>query len=163
MEVRIAGIVRESVVDGPGIRYAIFAQGCPHLCKSCHNPETHDMSGGSFYDISAIIGEIEDNPLLDGVTFSGGEPFCQCAAFSEIAKRLSDKYNIRCYTGYLYEELKAMNKPEVDELLSYIDVLVDGRYIDELRDFRLRFKGSSNQREIYCKKSIAEGRLVLVE
>ncbi|MDR1753816.1 MAG: anaerobic ribonucleoside-triphosphate reductase activating protein [Eubacterium sp.] len=162
MKIRLAGIKKESIVDGPGLRFTIFAQGCPHGCKGCHNPSTHEMQGGEFYDIYDLAVEIMKNPLLDGVTFSGGEPFCQPVEFLEIAKALGKKYSIYCYTGYLFEELVSKGGTTRD-LLSKIDVLIDGPYIDEKRSIEIKFKGSLNQRIIDCKKSLVEGKVILFE
>ena len=106
--IRIAGVVRESIVDGPGLRLAVFCQGCPHGCKDCHNPDTHDFCGGYDCEISKIVEAVKANPLLDGVTFSGGEPFCQPAAFCSLAAALKEArpdLNLMAYSGYTYEEL----------------------------------------------------------
>ena len=106
--IRIAGIVRESIVDGPGLRFAVFCQGCPHGCPGCHNQETHDFNGGYDCDISKIVDAVDKDPLLDGVTFSGGEPFCQPGAFSALAEEIKKRgLNIMAYSGYTYEELTA--------------------------------------------------------
>lgn len=147
--IRIAGIVRESIVDGYVIRFVVFAQGCPHNCEGCHNPETHDFAGGYDCDIETILDAIGENPLLDGVTFSGGEPFCQPVAFYELAKCIHERYpklNITIYTGFTYEDLL---QGEVERpLLSMADYLVDGRYVEAERDLTLQFRGSRNQRII---------------
>ena len=101
MEIRIAGIESESIVDGPGLRYVVFSQGCTHNCQGCHNPETHSFFGGTVDETSRIVGEILENPLLSGVTFSGGDPFSQPEPFIDIAERLKGKgLGIWCYTGY---------------------------------------------------------------
>ena len=105
-ELRIAGLVNDSIVDGPGIRYTIFVQGCPHHCPGCHNPDTHSFSGGSITDTGELLEKIKQNPLLDGVTFSGGEPFCQAAVLAELGKQIKQLgLNIVTYTGYTFEEL----------------------------------------------------------
>lgn len=149
--IRIAGIVNESVVDGKGIRCTIFVQGCLHDCKGCHNPHTHSLAGGTVMRLCDITEIIEANPLLDGITLSGGEPFLypdELADLSEWAQE--NRLNVWCYTGYTYEELLelAEEKPQVARLLESIDVLVDGRFEEDKTDFRLKFKGSSNQRII---------------
>ena len=149
--IRIAGVVRESIVDGPGIRYVVFAQGCHRKCGGCHNESTHDFSGGKDADINEIMSDIEKNPLLSGVTFSGGEPFCQPEGFLSFARKLKEKkINIVCYTGYTLEELIALQeeKKSVGKLLDNIDILIDGPFIFEKRDLTLQFRGSSNQRYI---------------
>lgn len=148
MKIRIAGIVPESIVDGEGIRFAIFMQGCLRNCKGCHNPHTHDLNGGKVVDTSELIEQIKKNPLLTGITLTGGEPFLQispAAELAQVAKNLG--LDVWCYTGYKFEELP----PESDNLLKFVDVLVDGEYIEELRDLELNFRGSKNQRIIKLK------------
>lgn len=163
-ELKIAGIIRESIVDGPGIRFVVFAQGCPHHCKDCHNPETWAYDGGSATTPDKIMNEINKNPLLSGVTFSGGEPFCQPEGMAELAQLCKARgLNVISYTGYLYEELleKAKSEPAVMKLLKQIDVLVDGPFITALKSYELKFKGSSNQRAIDVKKSLEQNKPVL--
>ncbi|MCX7749596.1 MAG: anaerobic ribonucleoside-triphosphate reductase activating protein [Clostridia bacterium] len=150
-QIRIAGIEKESIVDGPGIRYVVFAQGCKHNCPGCHNPETHSFQGGRMVDIDAILKQIESNPLLDGITLSGGEPFEQAEGLAELAKRVKQKgLQVVTYTGYTYEEI--LNKSSImagwDRLLQYTDILVDGRFEAEKRNLLLKFRGSDNQRMI---------------
>lgn len=158
MKIRIAGIISESFVDGAGIRYAIFMQGCLRNCKGCHNPATHDLNGGKILDTDEIISAIKKNPLLTGITLSGGEPFLQIAPALEIACAAKNlNLNVWCYTGYRFENIPA----EASELLKNIDVLVDGEYIEELRDLELNFRGSSNQRIIDLNKTRAENKIVL--
>ena len=164
--IRMAGVVRESIVDGPGLRLTVFCQGCPHGCKGCHNQETHDFNGGYDCDISQIVDAVASNPLLDGVTFSGGEPFCQPEAFFSLAmalKEMRSDLNLMAYSGYTYEELKEMHDESVDKLLSVIDFLVDGRFILEKKDLTLLFRGSSNQRVIDMNKTRQAGKVVLAE
>ncbi|MEW6192999.1 MAG: anaerobic ribonucleoside-triphosphate reductase activating protein [Bacillota bacterium] len=149
VNLRIAGIVRESVVDGPGLRYVIFAQGCPHRCVGCHNPETWDPAGGYEVTVEEILGDIVRNPLVRGVTFSGGDPFLQAGAFAALGRALRQKgYDIVTYTGYTYEELRAMTDPAVQDLLAVTDILIDGPFILDERDLTLPFRGSRNQRII---------------
>ncbi len=148
---RISGIVAESIVDGPGFRYVIFTQGCPHHCPGCHNPQTHSFEGGYDADIPAMLEEIRQDPLLDGVTFSGGEPFCQPEALLPIAKAVKEMgKTIFIYSGYTLEQLLDLSKdrPAILELLRLSDTLVDGPYVESLRDLDLEFRGSSNQRLI---------------
>ena len=161
--IRVAGIARESIVDGPGIRFVVFAQGCPHKCMGCHNEATHDFSGGEDCDIEKILLEVEKNPLLSGVTFSGGEPFSQPEGFLCLAERLKERnINILAYTGYTYEELVALSRgnESVSKLLDNIDTLIDGRFVLEKRDLRLTFMGSSNQRCIDMNATRRQGRVV---
>ncbi|MDR2532767.1 MAG: anaerobic ribonucleoside-triphosphate reductase activating protein [Oscillospiraceae bacterium] len=162
MQIKLAGLVPESIVDGTGYRFAIFAQGCPHKCAGCHNPHTHDFAGGQIYDTADIVKQVKALPLIDGVTFTGGEPFCQPEAFFEIAENLAE-YNIWCFTGYGFEELHSNENPAVHALLKKIDVLIDGRFFEEQASYELKFKGSKNQRFISCKESLKRGEVVLVE
>ena len=105
MKLRIAGTVNDSIVDGPGIRFTIFTQGCPHHCEGCHNPQTHDFNGGEIVEADEIIEKIKKNPLLDGVTFSGGEPFCQAETLADIGKEIKSLgLNVITYTGYTFDE-----------------------------------------------------------
>ncbi|MEA4805674.1 anaerobic ribonucleoside-triphosphate reductase activating protein [Acetobacterium wieringae] len=163
-QIRIAGVVKESIVDGPGIRFVVFAQGCPHQCEGCHNPATHDLSGGHLVAIDTIIAEMKKNPLLDGITLSGGEPFLQSAGFSELARcAQAAGYHVMTYTGYTYETLTAKNDQEWLRLLKYTDLLVDGRFEAEQKSLLLKFRGSHNQRIIDVKKSQQKNQLVLSE
>ena len=164
--IRLAGVVRESIVDGPGLRFTVFCQGCPHGCEGCHNPATHDFEGGYDCEISKIIAAVDENPLLDGVTFSGGEPMCQPEAFTVLAEELKKRnLNIMIYTGYTYEELLklAETRPAVGKLLELADYLVDGRFILAERDLTLPFRGSTNQRILDMKQTLAAGKPILAE
>lgn len=148
---RIAGIVRESIVDGPGLRFAIFSQGCPHGCRGCHNESTHDFEGGYDCERIKILEEIDKDPLLTGVTFTGGEPFCQPEEFYKLGVEIKARgLDIVAYSGYTLEELQDMAKYEenIKKLLDIIDYLVDGPFILEEKDLTLEFRGSRNQRFI---------------
>lgn len=161
---RIAGIIRESIVDGPGIRFAVFGQGCPHNCQGCHNPDSHDFEGGYDCAIDKILEEIDKNPLLKGVTFSGGEPFCQAEEFAELGEKIRERgLSVVTFTGYTYEELLDMNDESANRLLEVTDLLIDGRYEADKRDLTLKFRGSSNQRIIDMKKTRETGSMVLAE
>lgn len=152
---RVSGIAPESIVDGPGIRYTVFVQGCPHRCPGCHNPQTHDFFGGRIIRLEEILEEVRENPLLYGVTFSGGEPFCQAEALFELALGIKGMgKNLIIYSGYTIERLLEMEKlqPYVGNLLRIADTLIDGPYIQQLRDLTLPFRGSSNQRIIDIKE-----------
>lgn len=165
-ELKISGIVSESIVDGPGIRYVIFTQGCPHHCKGCHNPQTHDFHGGKPAEREAILRDIKENPLLGGVTFSGGEPFAQPEPLADLAKELKKLgKHLMVYTGYTYEELLQMaeQRPAIEELLSQTDILVDGPYVEAERDLTLKFRGSANQRVIDLNKTRDSGTIVLYQ
>ena len=159
---RIAGTVRDSIVDGPGIRYVIFTQGCPHHCPGCHNPQTHDFHAGEDADVENILSEIFQSPLLSGVTFSGGEPFCQAEALLPIAEALKARnIHLMIYTGYLLETLEKMDSEAVKRLLELADILVDGPFLMEERNLTLSYRGSENQRVIDMKKTKASGKVVL--
>lgn len=150
---RLSGIIRESIVDGPGIRMVVFSQGCAHNCAGCHNPATHDMNGGYMSSVNKIIEFAKNNPLLKGLTFSGGEPFLQAKAFTKLARRAHlHGLDVITYSGFTYEELLA-DSDAVLKLLGEIDVLVDGKYVESQKDFMLRFRGSKNQRVIDVKAS----------
>ena len=136
---RVAGLVEDSIVDGDGFRFTIFVQGCKRRCPNCQNP------------------------LLTGVTFSGGEPFLQCAPLAELAKEIHAMgLDIWSYSGYTLEELRARHDEATNALLAEIDVLVDGAYIEELRDLTLHFRGSSNQRVIDMNATRKQGKVVLL-
>ena len=145
----------ETIVDGEGIRYSIYLAGCSHRCKGCHNPESWNPKAGKPLTqevLEQIIQEINANPLLDGVTFSGGDPFYNPEEFLPVLKEVSQRtgMNIWCYTGYTYEkDLMQGGKVHTsftEEMLSYIDILVDGRFIEAQKDITLKFRGSANQR-----------------
>ena len=162
MQLRIAGIEPESIVDGPGYRFAVFVQGCAHACAGCHNPETHDFEGGKLVDTAEIIAHLGKNPLVRGLTLSGGEPMLKAEALCEIAQAAKTRgMNVWCYTGYTYEELMEINDPAQQRLLSLCDVLVDGPYVASLRSLDLFFCGSRNQRliDLNCTRAAGEIRL----
>lgn len=160
MNIRIAGTVNDSIVDGPGLRFTIFTQGCSHHCPGCHNPQTHDFDAGTESDTGEIISRFRRNPLLDGITLSGGEPFCQSSACLELAKAAhAIGLNVWAYSGYTFEELIS-GKAEWKELLAEVDVLVDGPFLLEKRTLECRFRGSSNQRLVDVKASMKQGIIV---
>ena len=165
MELRIAGTVNDSIVDGPGIRFTIFTQGCPHNCEGCHNPQTHDFSGGTLVDTDELLEKIKGNPLLDGVTFSGGEPFCQAHVLAELGKEIESLgMDVITYTGYTFEKLyENRDQNGWGELLSVTDYLIDGPFILDKKDWEIKFRGSSNQRYIDCQESLKQGTAVECE
>lgn len=149
MPVRLAGVVRESIVDGPDLRFVIFVQGCPHNCAGCHNPETHDENGGFTTSTEIIWREIIANPLIRGITFSGGEPFLWGHELAVIGRAAEAKgLNVLTYSGYTYEKLLQMAKTDrgVHDLLSVSNYLIDGPYVEAKRNLSLLFRGSSNQK-----------------
>ena len=164
MRISLSGVTGDSIVDGPGLRLTIFTQGCLHNCPGCHNPQTHDPNGGSWADTDDILAAAAENPLLDGITLSGGDPFLQpvpCLALAEGAHKIG--LNVWTYTGYTWEALWEENAPEKIALLKETDVLVDGPFLLAERSLELQFCGSRNQRLIDVKKSLAEGKVVLWE
>lgn len=165
MKIRIAGTVSNSIVDGPGIRYTIFVQGCPHNCKGCQNPTTHNFSGGHIIDTDEIYKDIISDPLIDGVTFSGGEPFCSCIPLSYLGKQLKDKgYSIITYTGYDFEYLlEHIDENGIGDLLNVTDILVDGKFILEKKSLEIKWRGSSNQRIIDVKSSLKAKKAIEIE
>ncbi|MBQ3422068.1 MAG: anaerobic ribonucleoside-triphosphate reductase activating protein [Romboutsia sp.] len=160
MFLRVASdITVDSIVDGPGLRTVIWTQGCPHKCKGCHNPQTHDYNGGELIDIFEIIEQIKNVKLQKGVTISGGEPFIQVESLIEIVKEIKNNTNldIWVYSGYTFEQLISnVNKNKNIEFLNYIDVLVDGKFEEDKKDINLQFRGSSNQRVIDVQKTLLE-------
>ncbi len=159
---RIANVVSDSIVDGPGLRFTVFTQGCPHHCPGCHNPDTHDPAGGREATVEELEAQMTANPLTDGLTLSGGEPFDQageCAALAARAK--ANGLNVWAYTGYRYEALLEKGSPEVLDLLEQVDVLVDGPFVEGLKSYDALFRGSTNQRLIDVPKSRGLGRAVL--
>lgn len=164
MEIRIAGVVNDSIVDGLGCRYTVFTQGCPHHCPGCHNPQSHDFAGGHLQDTDVLVKKIAANPLLSGATLSGGEPFCQPEACLDIAKKVHALgMNVWCYTGYTLEALQKEGDSARLALLAEVDVLVDGPFLQAEKSLELKYCGSKNQRLIDVKKTLAEGKIALWE
>lgn len=162
--VKVAGVTKESVVDGPGLRFVIFAQGCPHHCPGCQNPDTWDPTGGAEVAVEELLEQIRANPLLKGITLSGGEPFEQSAAFACLAEAVRERgLDVVTYTGYTWERLVelARTRPEVRQLIAASDYIVDGPYVEAQRDLALPFRGSRNQRIIDVRASLATGEAVL--
>ena len=158
----ILDILEDTTVDGPGFRTSVYCAGCPNHCPGCHNPQSWDIANGRAMETSEILKIILADPFAD-ITFSGGDPMAQSQGFTELAiaiKQNSTK-NIWCFTGFLFENL--LNNPVQKELLEHIDVLVDGPFVEALKDEQLRFRGSSNQRVIDVSASLAADSVVLVE
>ena len=163
MVVRLAADIQpDSILDGSGIRTVIWFQGCLHNCKGCQNPETHDMNGGMVVDIDEIKMKLKNLKYQSGITLSGGDPFFQPEAALEIAKfAKSIGLNVWAYTGFTYEALLS-DKSRLD-LLKYVDVLVDGKFMIDKKSLNCKFRGSTNQRLIDVKKSMEAGRVVLYD
>jgi anaerobic ribonucleoside-triphosphate reductase activating protein len=165
-QIKIAGIINESIVDGPGIRMVVFTQGCRHNCKGCHNPQTHSFDCGEHVEIDNIIRDIRANSLLDGVTLSGGDPFEQAEMCAVLAKKVNETgLNVMTYTGYTFEQLLEYSKDRKGyrELLENTKILVDGPFILEEKDLLLKFRGSANQRIIDVAKSLQSGEVILAD
>ena len=156
----LAGIVEDSIVDGPGIRCTVFAQGCPHRCPGCHNPETWPFGRGTPMEEKRVAEIAASNPLCQGVTFSGGEPFAQADGFAALARALRERgFEVASYSGYTFEQL-LNGTPAQRELLSTIDVLIDGPFLLAERSLELVFRGSRNQRILDVPASLAAGQAV---
>lgn len=168
MKLRIASpVICDSIVDGPGLRMVIWTQGCNHNCKGCHNPQTHDINKGYYIETSEIIDKMKDLKIQKGITLSGGEPFLQPKPLVEIAKEAKNMgLDVWAYTGFEFEELIDTNNIEYFNninLLKYVDVLVDGKFVLEKRDISLLFRGSSNQRIIDVKQSLEKKEVILMK
>lgn len=161
---RLFGEVKESITDGPGLRYAVFTQGCPHYCPGCHNPESHSFTDGYLVSEEALIEQILSNPLLDGVTFSGGEPFMQAKELTTVASAVKENgLSVIVYSGYTFEELLELSvvREGYMDLLKNTDILIDGRFEADKKSLNLRFRGSTNQRAIDIPKTLEKGEIVL--
>lgn len=167
MKIRLAADLQtDSIVDGPGIRTVIWTQGCPHQCPGCHNPMTHSFEDGCLVDVDLVKEEISSLSHQTGVTFSGGDPMCQpeaCLALAKHCKQLN--LDVWFYTGYTYEQIVQLAKQRtcILELLTYIDVLVDGKFILDEKSLNLEFKGSRNQRVIDVPRTLETGIVTLYE
>ncbi|MDD3223286.1 MAG: anaerobic ribonucleoside-triphosphate reductase activating protein [Clostridium sp.] len=164
-EVMLSGIIHESLSNGKGLRRVLFAQGCKHNCKGCFNEHTHPFTGGKIFNVEELANDIISNPMLKGVTFSGGDPFEQAEAFSKIAKIVKENgKNTWAYTGYTYEYIME-NKDKRNgfcEFIKYLDVIVDGKFEIDKKDSKLKFRGSSNQRIIDVNKSMKSGKMEII-
>ena len=159
---RIYGLVQDSIVDGPGFRFSCFVQGCGHDCPGCHNPDSHDAAGGREMTVAEVAERMLSNPMTDGLTLSGGEPFDQpepCRELAEIAR--AHGLNVWSYTGYTWEHLLAHGTPAQRALLESLDVLVDGPFVLAERTLALPWRGSRNQRVINVKASLERGEVVV--
>jgi len=161
---RIFGTADDSIVDGPGIRFSVFTQGCKHDCPGCHNPESHSFEGGREVQLDELKQKIEENPLLAGITLTGGEPFEQPVPLLELTRWAKARgLNVWAYSGYLYEVLLAGTpSAEARELLVAVDVLVDGPFVQSQASYEIKWRGSANQRIIDVPASLAAGEVVEV-
>jgi anaerobic ribonucleoside-triphosphate reductase activating protein len=161
LPIQVAGTVGDSITDGPGLRFTLFVQGCPRRCPGCHNPTALEFHGGIPMAWEDLLAQIQRNPLLRGVTLSGGEPFCQAEALLPLCRALREKgYELAAYTGYTLEELLTEGSPAQRELLSLVEVLVDGPFIQERRNLALPFRGSENQRILNVPASLKANQAV---
>ena len=159
---KIYGLVQDSIVDGPGFRFVCFTQGCPHHCIGCHNPDSHDPCGGKEMTTDEIIAQMRSNPLTDGLTLSGGEPFLQAEDCLTLARAAHESgLNVWAYSGWTFEELAEHGTTAQQALLHEVDVLVDGRYRQEERSLTLHWRGSKNQRVIDVQATLATHDIVL--
>jgi len=158
---RISNTIHDSIVDGKGFRFVVFTQGCPHLCPGCHNPSTHDFAGGTEKSVDELLKNMLSNPLCDGLTLSGGEPFAQAAECFELARKTHEKgLNVWAYSGWTFEQLINSGDEDKLNLLRECDVLVDGPFVLAERTLTLRWRGSRNQRVLDVKKSLEAGSAV---
>jgi anaerobic ribonucleoside-triphosphate reductase activating protein len=159
----IGGIEPESIVDGPGFRYTLFIQGCNFRCPGCHNARLQTFDGGRVITVGEILGAIRENPLLDGLTLSGGDPFVQAESCAVLAEEVRDLgLSVFTYTGYIFEALLRAENPAWRRLVMATDVLVDGPFVQELRNLDLRFRGSSNQRLIDVRRTFNAGKIIVL-
>jgi anaerobic ribonucleoside-triphosphate reductase activating protein len=151
MKIRVIDILEQTMMDGTGLRTSIYCAGCAHHCRGCHNPQTWDFNGGREMSVDLLLDIIKEDEIAN-VTFTGGDPLYQVEAFTELARRIKEETDktIWCYTGYTYEEI--LEDSRLSQILPYIDTIVDGLYMEELRDETLPFRGSSNQRIINLRK-----------
>lgn len=162
MKLKVAGFLDNTMVNGQGLRSALFLSGCNHNCEGCHNKAMQDFNYGDYVEIEQILERINFNvPLINGVTFSGGEPFEQAKELSILAEKIKNcNLNIWCYTGYTLEQILESEDKDKLRLLEHIDVLVDGKFEKELMKGALKYTGSRNQRIISVKESLIKGSLV---
>ncbi len=165
----ICGYIPESINEGIGLRAVIFISGCLHNCSGCHSPQTHNFKHGELFTLQKqleIINDVKNNPLLDGITLCGGDPFYsakEVMAFLKLLNKYIPNINIWSYTGFTFEEILNGNNQDMIELLKLCDVLIDGRFIEEQKDLTLRFRGSKNQRIILVQESLQSNKIITLE
>lgn len=162
---KIAGFYDESISNGLGWRAVLFVSGCPHHCPGCHNKEAQDFNYGEEFNEEEILKRIKENSILNGITISGGEPLCKenipgVLKFIKDVKEIRPEFNVWCYSGYTLDQLIDRNDEETNECLNQIDVLVDGRFVEEKKDPTLKFRGSSNQRILDLKQSLQTHKFI---
>ena len=162
---KIAGFYDESISNGLGWRAVLFVSGCPHHCPGCHNKEAQDFNYGEEFNEEEILKRIKENSILNGITISGGEPLCKenipgVLKFIKDVKEIRPEFNVWCYSGYTLDQLIDRNDEETNECLNQIDVLVDGRFVEEKKDPTLKFRGSSNQRILDLKPSLQTHKFI---
>ncbi len=163
MKIRLAAYLQpDSIVDGEGVRTVVWTQGCPHHCPGCHNASTWDFDGGALIEVEDVINELKKIKNQDGITLSGGDPVCQADACYEISKAAHEMgLNVWCYTGFTYEQM--LLNPKMRRLLDQVDVLVDGKFLQEEKSYDIYFRGSRNQRIIDVPKSLEAEQVVFVD
>ena len=162
---KIAGFYDESISNGLGWRAVLFVSGCPHHCPGCHNKEAQDFNYGEEFNEEEILKRIKENSILNGITISGGEPLCKenvpgVLKFIKDVKEIRPEFNVWCYSGYTLDQLIDINDEETNKCLNEIDVLVDGRFVEEKKDPTLKFRGSSNQRILDLKPSLQTHKFI---
>lgn len=162
---KIAGFYDESISNGLGWRAVLFVSGCPHYCPGCHNKEAQDFNYGEEFNEEEILKRIKENSILNGITISGGEPLCKenipgVLKFIKDVKEIRPEFNVWCYSGYTLDQLIDRNDEETNKCLNEIDVLVDGRFVEEKKDPTLKFRGSSNQRILDLKPSLQTHKFI---
>lgn len=160
MKLQIIDIIEETTVDGPGFRTSVYCAGCQHACPGCHNPQSWPADAGETMDVEELAQKLLDDPFTN-ITYSGGDPMYQAEAFTELSRLIRERSQktIWCYTGFTYEAL--LKNPVQRALLEQVDVLVDGPFVQALRNEELLFRGSSNQRIINVPASLMQGQVVL--
>lgn len=161
--IKLSGIIKNSITDGTGLRCVIFTQGCSHKCKNCHNPDTHDFNGGYYISVEELLNIVESIKGIRGITLSGGDPLYKdnkdaVTKFCKLYKERNPDKTIWLYTGYTFEQID-----KSEEILKYLDVLVDGRFVEELKSLEIKYRGSTNQRLINIQETIKTNNIVEVK